>query len=48
MTILTGVLEGMNEADPCRCGHPAVDHTPCCGACLKCGNKLCAEFRLGL
>lgn len=33
------------EADAiCICGCPAYRHTPCCGSCLDCGDRLCQRF----
>lgn len=41
---LFGVLLGVSHSARCTCGHAAVTHNPCCGACSFCGNKVCPEF----
>ena len=42
---LAGVMAGIDADTSCvGCGCPAVAHTPCCGACGLCGNRVCPEF----
>lgn len=44
---LLGVMSEFEPAATCLCGCPAVDHSPCCGACLVCGNVFCDGFEVG-
>lgn len=42
---LVGMLAGVDEIEVCAsCGCLAAEHTPCCGSCSVCGNRVCPEF----